>query len=138
MLTILRAFMTSRSGQQNFVYHLVETDEWLWIGDQWHHSSDDTFAHSGQFWSPLAWDDSSSPPMPKPFGWVDNFTMRLPALKDAASAPPRRLKADDAARKGGGSCSSIAECNGGDVCEAFLNDMTKCPKGCGERIERMH
>jgi len=67
-----------RSGQQNFVYHLNETDEWLWIGDQWHHAPDGMFAHSGQFWSPLLWDDSVTPPLPKPFGWVDNFTLALP------------------------------------------------------------
>eukprot|EP01047_Picozoa_sp_COSAG01_P035444 COSAG01_NODE_2720_length_7187_cov_3.163516_4_plen_860_part_00 len=82
-----------RSGQQNFVFQVgkpfqEDTDEWIWIGDQWHHSPDGTFGHSGQFWSPLQWDDSTSPPVPKPFEWLDNFSVTLPVQPMKPPSPP--------------------------------------------------
>lgn len=69
--------------QQNFVIEVPVPGgggtRYLWTGDQWQSACrvpglDCVKAWDLQFWSDLAFDDSTDPPLPKRMHWVDNVT----------------------------------------------------------------
>ena len=49
----------------------------VWAGDRWASAVDGLFGHNLQYWGLLAWDEHTTPPLPKPLAWLDqlNFNM---------------------------------------------------------------
>jgi len=45
----------------------------IWIGDNWQSAPDGVKAHDYQYWTPLQWNESSTPPRVKALEWVDQF-----------------------------------------------------------------
>jgi len=47
----------------------------VFTADLWGSAADRLKSHDRQFWAPLAFDDSASPPTIAPLEWLDNFTL---------------------------------------------------------------
>ena len=47
----------------------------VWVGDRWGSAADGLKSHDVQFWSPLAFNDSTAPPTIAALYWMDNFTL---------------------------------------------------------------
>jgi hypothetical protein len=54
-----------------------DSDTLIWAGDRWGQSPDGLKGHEPQFWAPLRWDDTASPPVLQHLRWLDNFTVDL-------------------------------------------------------------
>ena len=52
-------------------------DVYIYTGDRWQSAADHLKSHDLQYWQPLAFDDSVSPPTIAPLSFVDNFTLAL-------------------------------------------------------------
>jgi hypothetical protein len=50
-----------------------------------------------QFWAPLEWDDSVSPPIPRPLRWLDSWSVKNPRMKqdDVDMVPDRNIIVSD-------------------------------------------
>ena len=66
--------------QNNFVFQArVAGNEtaFVFTADLWSSASDGLKSHDRQFWAPLAFDDSASPPAIAPLAWLDSFELDL-------------------------------------------------------------
>lgn len=52
--------------------------EYVWTGDRWGSAPDGLKSHDFQYWQPLAFDDSVSPPTIAKTHWMDSFRLQLP------------------------------------------------------------
>ena len=90
--------------QQNCVFN-VETSsgpQIIWTGDRWMSAPDHKKGHDMQYWTPLSFDDSASPPKLKRLQWIDKFDLSLKSDDDATlmttSLPGTRLRERGAPR----------------------------------------
>ena len=72
--------------QENFVITVNTTSTspgastnitYVYTGDRWQSAPDHLKSHDLQYWEPLEFDDSVSPPTIAPLRSVDNFTLQL-------------------------------------------------------------
>ena len=66
--------------QNNYVFlaRLVgNTTAYVFTADIWSSAADGLKSHDRQFWAPLQFDDTVSPPAIAPLQWVDSFEMDL-------------------------------------------------------------
>ena len=61
--------------------------EYLFMGDLWTTAPDGLKSHDLQYWAPLAFDDSVSPPAIQPFVWQDGFEISVAGAAAGAAAP---------------------------------------------------
>ena len=69
--------------QENFVIKAAATGEhsddgedlYIYTGDRWQSALDHLKSHDLQYWQPLAFNDTVSPPTIAPLSFVDNFTL---------------------------------------------------------------
>lgn len=52
---------------------------YVWVGDRWGSAPDRLKSHDFQFWQPLSFNDSVTPPTITKTHWIDNFTLHLPS-----------------------------------------------------------
>lgn len=83
--------------QENFVFtvpHAGTGDaDYVYTGDMWTSAPDKMKSHDFQYWEPLAFDDTKSPPTIAPLSWVDSFTInpqQQAAVGTAADADAAR------------------------------------------------
>lgn len=77
--------------QNNFVAPVKTTRgvEFLFTADLWGSAADGLKSHDRQYWAPLAFDDSATPPTVAPLAWIDSFSIDLPPPREAGSAAAR-------------------------------------------------
>jgi hypothetical protein len=66
--------------QQNCIFDVAlanGTVLQVWTGDRWQSAPDRLKSHDFQFWSPLQWDDSRSPPVLQHLQWTNSFQLEL-------------------------------------------------------------
>jgi hypothetical protein len=70
--------------QENFVVTVptvsaqgTPTTTFLYTGDRWASAPDHLKSHDFQYWQPLSFNDSTSPPSIAPLKWVDSFHLTL-------------------------------------------------------------
>ena len=76
--------------QQNYIIRVggsasgTGATAFIWTGDRWQTGGNNTGAAPPglkgwdyQFWAPLEWDDSASPPVPKPLKWLDSWSVPI-------------------------------------------------------------
>jgi len=65
------------AAQESFVVEYTSSGGlgYLYVGDRWTSASDHLKSHDFQFWHPLEFNDTLTPPVPSPLQWVDNFTI---------------------------------------------------------------
>lgn len=54
---------------------------WLYAGDLWDSAADKLKSHDLQYWSPLQFNDSVTPPAILPLKWQDRFALNLTAVR---------------------------------------------------------
>eukprot|EP01062_Namystynia_karyoxenos_P029787 TRINITY_DN22323_c0_g1_i1.p1 TRINITY_DN22323_c0_g1~~TRINITY_DN22323_c0_g1_i1.p1 ORF type:complete len:366 (+),score=96.21 TRINITY_DN22323_c0_g1_i1:85-1182(+) len=67
--------------QQNYVARLRAASGgyvYLWTGDRWASAPDHLKGHDLQFWQPLTFNDSVTPPAIAPLHWADSVSVDLP------------------------------------------------------------
>lgn len=55
----------------------------MYTGDMWDSAPDHLKSHDLQYWQPLAFNDTASPPVIAPLAFVDSFTLDMPASQVA-------------------------------------------------------
>jgi hypothetical protein len=76
--------------QTNFVARLPIASggiEYLIMGDLWTSAPDGLKSHDLQYWAPLEFDDSISPPTIRPLKWRDGFDIDVSGAAPGAAAP---------------------------------------------------
>ena len=65
------------AAQESFVVEYTSSggNGYLYVGDRWTSAPDHLKSHDFQFWHPLEFNDTLTPPVPSPLQWVDNFTI---------------------------------------------------------------
>ena len=71
--------------QNNYVFEAhvtpggsdVNGTEYIFTADMWSSAADALKSHDRQFWAPLRFDDTVSPPTIAPLEWVDSFQLNL-------------------------------------------------------------
>eukprot|EP00040_Diaphanoeca_grandis_P012382 m.62771 g.62771 ORF g.62771 m.62771 type:complete len:368 (+) comp23198_c0_seq2:680-1783(+) len=65
--------------QQNCIFDVETTSgiEMMWTGDRWMSAPDHLKSHDFQYWMPLRWNDSATPPTLHRLTWVDSFSLEL-------------------------------------------------------------
>lgn len=72
------------AAQGNYVFAAVLANSTLglvWTGDRWASAPDGLKSHDLQYWQPLRFDDSRTPPTIMPLTWADWFTMDIKEMK---------------------------------------------------------
>ena len=67
--------------QNNHVFVARTRDggsEYIFVADLWQSSPDGLKSHDLQFWAPLRFNDTASPPTISPLEWIDGFEIDLP------------------------------------------------------------
>lgn len=76
--------------QNNFVATVATAGgevEYVFMGDLWTTAPDGLKSHDLQYWQPLEFDDTATPPTIRALRWVDGFEMAVPGASAGAQAP---------------------------------------------------
>jgi hypothetical protein len=74
------SFSQTISAQENYVVTVqssLTNFTYLYTGDMWHSAPDDLKSHDFQYWQPLTFDDTVTPPRIKKLEWMDSFTLEI-------------------------------------------------------------
>ena len=63
-------------------------DQYVFTADLWRSAPDGLKSHDLQFWAPLTFDDSTSPPTIAPLKWLDDFELDLEVAATSPGVPP--------------------------------------------------
>lgn len=76
----IRPYNSTAGAQQNAVFRFISGGSvaYMWTGDRWGSAPDGLKSHDVQFWQPLKFDDSVSPPAIAPLRWADSFSLTMP------------------------------------------------------------
>ena len=50
---------------------------YVWAADRWLSAPDDLKSHDFQYWAPLSWNDTMTPPLPLELTWTDGFWLDI-------------------------------------------------------------
>lgn len=74
-------------GQESFIVNVVNGNATslnstsaatlIFVSDRWMSAPDNEKGHDFQFWAPLHFDHSVSPPLPRPLHWIDTFDLDI-------------------------------------------------------------